>query len=103
MVSLTCPACAAEVKPDDLICFTCGANLPPRRPDEDPPAAATVMQEYLRREGVGGISPTGLRLAFPARNPPGPPRAPPLLRRAPAGTLVAPALAALPNRPRRHA
>ena len=41
MATLTCPNCAAKVKPDDLICFTCGANLPrtapgtttrPRRP-----------------------------------------------------------------------
>ncbi|HEX4657917.1 MAG TPA: hypothetical protein VH307_11060, partial [Streptosporangiaceae bacterium] len=62
MVSLTCPACAAAVKPDDLICFTCGANLPRRQPDEDPPPAATVMQEYLRREeATGSISTAVLR------------------------------------------
>ena len=58
MVSLTCPVCATEVKPDDLICFTCGSNLPRRQPDEDPPAPATVMQEYLRRDDRSGpISP----------------------------------------------
>ena len=28
MATLTCPNCAAQVEPDDLICFTCGANLP---------------------------------------------------------------------------
>ncbi len=43
MATLTCPNCAAEVKPDDLICFTCGANLPRNRPrDDDYPAPTTV-------------------------------------------------------------
>ena len=28
MATQTCPACASEVKEADLICFTCGANLP---------------------------------------------------------------------------
>lgn len=49
MATLTCPSCAASVKPDDLICFTCGANLPRQRArDDDAPVANTVMQEYLR-------------------------------------------------------
>ena len=49
MATLTCPNCAAEVRPDDLICFTCGANLPRTVVrDDDSPAANTVMQEYLR-------------------------------------------------------
>ena len=69
MATLTCPACKAEVRPDDLICFTCGANLPRRRPDEDPPAPTTIMQEYLRREErSSSISPAVLRLAFPTGN-----------------------------------
>jgi hypothetical protein len=68
-MALTCPVCAAEVKPDDLICFTCGANLPRREPDDDPPPPATIMQEFLRREeGTGPISATVLRLAFPTGN-----------------------------------
>jgi hypothetical protein len=103
MVSLTCPACAAEVQSDDLICFTCGANLPRRRPDEDPPAAATVMQEYLRREEVRGISPTVLRLAFPAGNVEVPAGTSLLLGRDPAESLVAAAFAEFENVSRRHA
>jgi hypothetical protein len=30
MATLTCPGCAATVSHDDLICFTCGTNLPRR-------------------------------------------------------------------------
>ena len=51
MATLTCPACAAEVQQDDLICFTCGANLP-RRKTADEPASPTVMQESPKREGA---------------------------------------------------
>ena len=51
MATLTCPACTAEVQPDDLICFTCGANLPRSR-SADEPASPTVMQEYPKREGA---------------------------------------------------
>jgi FHA domain-containing protein/double zinc ribbon protein len=50
MATLTCPACAAAVNHDDLICFTCGANLPRRGPVEEELTPPTVMQEYLRRE-----------------------------------------------------
>src|SRR5207248_7950243 len=50
MATLTCPACAAAVNRDDLICFTCGANLPRRGPVEEELTPPTVMQEYLRRE-----------------------------------------------------
>ncbi len=104
MVSLTCPACAAEVKPDDLICFTCGANLPRRRPDEDPPAAATVMQEYLRRdERRGLISAAVLRLAFATGNVEIPAGTSLLLGRDPAESLVAAAFAGFENVSRRHA
>jgi hypothetical protein len=52
MATRTCPACAAEVQQDDLICFTCGANLPRSSPAEEPATPATVMQEYLKREGA---------------------------------------------------
>ena len=52
MATLTCPACAAEVQRDDLICFTCGANLPRSSPANAPATPPTVMQEYLKREGA---------------------------------------------------
>ena len=104
MVSLTCPACAAAVKPDDLICFTCGANLPRRQPDEDPPAAATVMQEYLRpQQATGSISTVVLRLAFPTGNVDIPAGTSLLLGRDPAESLVAAAFSGLENVSRRHA
>ncbi len=51
MATLTCPGCAAAVSHDDLICFTCGTNLPRRGPVEEEVTPPTVMQEYLRREG----------------------------------------------------
>ena len=104
MVSLTCPACAAAVKPDDLICFTCGANLPRTRPDEDPPPAATVMQEYLRRdEATGSISTAVLRLAFPTGNVEVPAGTSLRLGRDPAESLVAAAFSEFENVSRRHA
>ena len=104
MVSLTCPACATEVKPDDLICFTCGANLPRRRPDEDPPSPITIMQEYLRREeATGSISTTVLRLAFPTGNVEVPAGTSLLLGRDPQESLVAAAFAGFDNVSRRHA
>ena len=50
MATLTCPACAASVQQDDLICFKCGDTLPrPEQPDE-PTTPPTVMQESLRRD-----------------------------------------------------
>ncbi len=104
MRTLTCPTCAAEVKPDDLICFTCGANLPRRGADEDPPPAATVMQEYLRREeATGSISPAVLRLAFPTGNVEVPAGTSLLLGRDPAESLVAAAFSEFENVSRRHA
>jgi hypothetical protein len=48
MASLTCPGCNAPVQQEDLICFTCGANLPRPRPAEELSTPPTVMQEYLR-------------------------------------------------------
>jgi len=104
MATLTCPACKAEVRPDDLICFTCGANLPRRRPDEDPPAPTTIMQEYLRREErSASISPAVLRLAFPTGNVEVPAGTSLLLGRDPAESLVAAAFAQFENVSRRHA
>jgi hypothetical protein len=52
MATLTCPACTATVQQDDLICFTCGANLPRERPANEPASPPTVMQEYLSRGGA---------------------------------------------------
>jgi hypothetical protein len=104
MVSLTCPVCATEVKPDDLICFTCGSNLPRRQPDEDPPAPATVMQEYLRREEQSSsISAAVLRLAFDTGNVEVPAGTSLLLGRDPAESLVAAAFQQFDNVSRRHA
>jgi pSer/pThr/pTyr-binding forkhead associated (FHA) protein len=105
MATLTCPACAAEVRPDDLICFTCGANLPRTRSrDEDPPAPATIMQEYLRRdEAAGSISPAVLRLAFPNSNVEVPAGTSLLLGRDPTESLVAAAFAEFENVSRKHA
>src|SRR6266568_4674304 len=75
MATLTCPGCAATVSHDDLICFTCGTNLPRRGPVTEESTPPTVMQEYLRPDGsaapgtprpAGPISPVVLRLSFPA-------------------------------------
>jgi len=101
----TCLACAAQVRPDDLICFTCGANLPrPGSVSDDPPAPATVMQEYLRRdERTGPISPAVLRLAFPTGNVEVPAGTSLLLGRDPSESLVAAAFASFDNVSRRHA
>ena len=57
MATLTCPGCAATVSHDDLICFTCGTNLPRRGPaEEEETTPPTVMQEFLR---PGGAAPGG--------------------------------------------
>ena len=104
MAALNCPVCAAEVKREDLICFTCGSNLPRGRPDEDPPAPTTVMQEYLRREErTASISFTVLRLAFPTGNVEVPAGTSLLLGRDPAESLVAAAFSRYENVSRRHA
>jgi len=105
MATLTCPNCAARVKPDDLICFTCGANLPRMRArDDDAPAASTVMQEYLRpQDRAKSISPAVLRLSFPAGNVDVPAGTTLLLGRDPAESLVAAAFADFENVSRRHA
>ena len=104
MATLTCPNCAAEVKPDDLICFTCGANLPRAGSSDDAPAPTTVMQEYLRPEQrTGSISTAVLRLAFPTGNVEVPAGTSLLLGRDPAESLVAAAFAQYENVSRRHA
>jgi pSer/pThr/pTyr-binding forkhead associated (FHA) protein len=105
MATLTCPNCAAQVKPDDLICFTCGANLPRTRlADDDAPAPTTVMQEYLKpQERPASISPAVLRLSFPTGNVEIPAGTTLLLGRDPAESLVAAAFAGYENVSRRHA
>jgi hypothetical protein len=57
MATLTCPACTAAVQQDDLICFTCGANLPRDRPVNEPATPPTVMQEYLSRDPAATPTP----------------------------------------------
>ncbi len=104
MATLTCPHCAAEVRADDLICFTCGANLPRPGREDDTPAASTVMQEFLRPEDHGGpISSAVLRLSFPTGNVEVPAGTTVLLGRDPAESLVAAAFAQYENVSRRHA
>jgi pSer/pThr/pTyr-binding forkhead associated (FHA) protein len=106
MATPTCPNCRAEVQPGDLICFTCGANLPrPGGRDDDTPPPTTVMQEYLRpdQRGTGSISATVLRLAFPTGNVDVPAGTSLLLGRDPAESLVAAAFAQYENVSRRHA
>jgi hypothetical protein len=104
MATHTCPNCAVEVKPDDLICFTCGANLPRNASGDDFPAPTTVMQEYLRpNDHSGSISSAVLRLAFPTGNVEVPAGTSLLLGRDPAESLVAAAFAACENVSRRHA
>jgi pSer/pThr/pTyr-binding forkhead associated (FHA) protein len=104
MATLTCPSCAAEVKAGDLICFTCGANLPRTPRDDDTPAANTVMQEYLNPElRSGPISAAVLRLSFPTGNVEVPAGTTLLLGRDPAESLVAAAFADYENVSRRHA
>lgn len=112
MATLTCPGCAATVSHDDLICFTCGTNLPRRGPAQEESTPPTVMQEYLRpddgppagpRPATGPISPVVLRLAFPAGNVDVPAGTSLVLGRDPGESLVAAAFAGYENVSRRHA
>ena len=105
MANPACPTCSARVKPSDLICFTCGANLPRMQArDDDQPAPTTIMQEYLRREERHGpISASVLRLAFPTGNVEVPAGTSLLLGRDPGESLVAAAFARYDNVSRRHA
>src|SRR5260370_18420279 len=69
MAALKCPACAADVGRSDLICFTCGANLPSSDISDDSPLPVTVMQETIGLDKAARrISATLLQIAFPARN-----------------------------------
>ncbi|HXP19846.1 MAG TPA: FHA domain-containing protein [Streptosporangiaceae bacterium] len=104
MTALTCPACAAGVGPDDLICFTCGANLPRIGDAEESPLPVTVMQETISPgETATGISATVLRITFPAGNVEVPAGTSVLLGRDPAESLVAAAFHGCENVSRRHA
>jgi pSer/pThr/pTyr-binding forkhead associated (FHA) protein len=105
MANLTCPTCAAVVKPVDLICFTCGANLPRAGAwEDDQPAPTTIMQEYLKREDrPARISSSVLRLSFPTGNVEVPAGTSLLLGRDPAESLVAAAFSQYENVSRRHA
>jgi pSer/pThr/pTyr-binding forkhead associated (FHA) protein len=106
MANLTCPTCEATVKPTDLICFTCGANLPRDGSpwEDDAPAPTTIMQEYLRREDrPSQISASVLRLSFPTGNVEVPAGTSLLLGRDPAESLVAAAFSRYENVSRRHA
>ena len=108
MATLTCPACAATVSPDDLICFTCGTNLPRRGPVEEETTPPTVMQEYPgagagQARATGPISPVVLRLSFPAGNVHVPAGTSVVLGRDPGESLWAAAFASYENVSRRHA
>jgi pSer/pThr/pTyr-binding forkhead associated (FHA) protein len=105
MAALTCPACATQVGPTDLICFTCGANLPKVRlaPDEDS-LPVTVAQKAMPPAGAAGsISSAVLQISFPAGNVEVPAGTSILLGRDPAESLVAAAFDGCENVSRRHA
>lgn len=106
MPTLTCPVCDAKVQQDDLICFTCGANLPRAGgQDEDQATPATVMQEQLQplHQANSRISPVVLRLVFPTGNVDVPAGTSLVLGRDPQESLVAAAFAKFENVSRRHA
>src|SRR5215467_217551 len=104
MVTRTCPDCAAEVGPDDLICFTCGANLPMARSSTEPPVPITVAQKAVSgQKEARRISSAVLRISFPAGNVEVPAGTSVLLGRDPAESLVAAAFEQCENVSRRHA
>lgn len=106
MATLTCPACLASVSSTDLICFTCGANLPRVRlahEADDPPLPVTVAQKTMSAEKTRRISSTVLRISFPAGNVEVPAGTSVLLGRDPAESLVAAAFEGCENVSRRHA
>jgi pSer/pThr/pTyr-binding forkhead associated (FHA) protein len=104
MAALTCPTCASGVGPEDLICFTCGANLPRIDISEDSPLPVTVMQETISPgKAASRISATVLRIIFPAGNVEVPAGTSVLLGRDPAESLVAAAFQGCENVSRRHA
>src|SRR5262245_5177006 len=56
LMTLSLPGSGAAVQQDDLICFTCGANLPRREQTDEPRTPPAVMQESLRRDGATALS-----------------------------------------------
>jgi hypothetical protein len=106
MATPTCPACAAQVGPTDLICFTCGANLPKVRlaPEFDDSLPVTVAQKTIPPDAHRrGISSVVLQISFPAGNVEVPAGTSILLGRDPAESLVAAAFDGCENVSRRHA
>ncbi len=105
MATLTCPACAAQVGLTDLICFTCGANLPKVRlaPDAEDSIPVTVAQKTIPPELARSISSSVLQISFPAGNVEVPAGTSILLGRDPAESLVAAAFDGCENVSRRHA
>ncbi len=102
--TLTCPDCSAQVGPNDLICFTCGANLPRVRVSDEEPVPITVAQKAISADKKRGlISSTVLRISFPAGNVEVPAGTSVLLGRDPAESLVAAAFTGCDNVSRRHA
>src|SRR6266700_986710 len=106
MATPTCPACANQVGPTDLICFTCGANLPKVRlaPEFEDSLPVTVAQKTIPPElRKRGISSAVLQISFPAGNVEVPAGTSILLGRDPAESLVAAAFEECENVSRRHA
>lgn len=103
MVTRTCPDCASEVGTDDLICFTCGANLPRVRSADEAPLPITVAQKAVSAEHARRISSAVLRISFPAGNVEVPAGTSVMLGRDPAESLVAAAFERCENVSRRHA
>ncbi len=105
MATLTCPACAAQVGFTDLICFTCGANLPKARigQERDDSIPVTVAQRTISPEARRAISSAVLQISFPAGNVEVPAGTSVLLGRDPAESLVAAAFDGCENVSRRHA
>ncbi len=105
MATLTCPACAAKVGPTDLICFTCGANLPKARlaQESEDSLPVTVAQKTISPELARSISSSVLQISFPAGNVEVPAGTSILLGRDPAESLVAAAFDGCENVSRRHA
>ncbi|MGN6791332.1 MAG: FHA domain-containing protein [Streptosporangiaceae bacterium] len=100
----TCPDCATEVGAADLICFTCGANLPRIASADDPPLPITIAQKAVSADKAGRrISSAVLRITFPAGNVEVPAGTSVLLGRDPAESLVAAAFEQCENVSRRHA
>ncbi|MGI9008994.1 MAG: FHA domain-containing protein [Streptosporangiaceae bacterium] len=103
MVTRTCQDCASEVGSADLICFTCGANLPRIRSAEESAPAITIAQKAVSAEHARRISSAVLRITFPAGNVEVPAGTFLLLGRDPAESLVAAAFDRCENVSRRHA